>query len=329
MKLSLSPILLAAVLCLPAAAQTPAKPANPKTMTAASHPSLQESRHKFVLDVVHSAVGLPQPDPQDRLRVLYAAANVVAPIDNKMAQQFAREGTAIESKLVAEGQRPTVSMLAGGHVDCASVLTFVETVPPAAVLDAEPSLVGAITTCPGKVKQSAERKLQAGLQQGVVAGRAILALMDIEGMSSTWSQSMFAKMFASLPADAASFMAEAPNYAAMFGRAARAMDNDAVKVAGTRLLLWLAKLPDAPQRAVAVNITTGAMSDAIGKDAYDEALRSDVLLQQLVSGTSQNAVLPAPEEESVSVLHAMENTSDRTDALQAMSPSLSTLLLGR
>ncbi len=154
--------------------------------------------------------------------MLYAASNVVAPVDQKLALQLAKEGTAIETKLVAEGQKPTVSMLAGGHVDCASAANFVRTLRPAAVLDAEQSLLGAITSCPKQVNAVAMRKLkEAGLDQGVVAGRPILALMDAAGMKSQWSQTMFAKMFASLPVDAAAYTTEAPNYAAMFARRER------------------------------------------------------------------------------------------------------------
>jgi hypothetical protein len=307
------------------AKRMPAVAPNTAANTATTKPSAidkQDARRKFVLDVVHSAVGLPQPDPQDRLRVLYAAASVVAPIDPRMAQQFAKEGTGIETKLVAEGQRPAVSMLAGGHVDCASALTFVQTIPPAAVLDAEQSLLGAITTCPKAVNDAAERKLEAGLDQGAVAGRPILALMDANGMTSPWSQAIFAKLFASLPAEAATYSKEAPNYAAMFARAAPSMEKEPVKTAGTKFLLWLAKLPDAPERQVAVNMTTGTLSDVLGKDAYQELLRSDVMVQQAANSAGQSAAIPPPEEESVSVLHAMGNTADRTDELQSMTPSL-------
>ncbi len=316
-------LLLTGMLAAGAAAQTiTAKAAPPKTTTNTAAPKKQDARKKFVLDVVHSAVALPQPDPQDRLRVLYAAANVIAPMDNKMAQQFAKEGAGIETKLVAEGQKPAVSMLAGGHVDCASALTFVQTIPPAAVLDAEQSLIGAITACPKQVNEAAKRKLEAGLEQGSLAARPILALMDADGMKSDWSQAMFAKMFASLPADATAFANEAPNYAAMFARAAPNMDRGAVKTAGLKFLLWLAKLPDSPQREVAVHLTTGALTDVLGKDAYDEMLRSDVMAQQVANSATQNAVVPPPEEESVSVLRAMENNGDRTDELEAMPASL-------
>jgi hypothetical protein len=311
-------LLIAAFPLVGTAQSTPANSATVKTVSATE---TQQSRQKFVLDVVHNAVGLPQPDPQDRLRVLFAATNVIAPVDNILAQRLAKEGTAIETKLVAEGQKPAVSMLAGGHVDCASAATFAQTLPPAAVLDAEQSLLGAVTNCPKQVDPIAMRKLEAGVDQGVVAGRPILALMDSEGMKSQWSQSMFAKMFASLPADATNYTAEAPNYAAMFARAAQEMDPGAVKSAGAKFLLWLAKVPDTPQRSVAVNLATGALSERLGYARYQELLRSDVMIQQMANSANRNAVLPTPEDDSVSVLRAMDNTGDRTDELNAMTPA--------
>ncbi len=319
MKL-LSSLFVLTALTVAAAAQN-AKPANVKTVAATTSTAKEQSRQKFVLDVVHSAVGLPQSDPQDRLRVLFAAANVVSPIDQKLTQQFAREGTAIETKLVAEGQKPAVSMLAGGHVDCASAATFVQTVPAAAVVDAEQSLLGAITNCPKQVDEAAKVKLDAGLNQGAVAGRPIMALMEAEGLKSQWSRTMFAKMFASLPADAASNTTEAPNYSAMFAQAAPQMDKDAVKTAGAKFLLWLAKLPNSPQRSVAVNLTAGVLSDTLGATAYQELLRSDPMIQQTVGSADQNAMLPTPEEDSVSVLQAMDNTGDRTQELTNMLPA--------
>ncbi len=325
MKLLFS-FVAAALLTLGAVAQTTpvgAKVAGPSKTTDTKPTSKEQARRKFVLDVVHSAVALPEPDPQDRLRVLSEAADVVAPIDQKLAQQFAREGTAIETKLVAEGQRPAVSMLSGGHVDCASAATFVQSLPPNAVVDAEQSLLGAITNCPKQVGEAAKAKLEAGMQQGVVAGRAIVALMSAEGMSSQWSQSMFVGMFTSLPGDA-SFAREAPNYAAMFAQLAGDMDKDAVKTAGTKFLLWLAKLPDSAQRSVAMNLTTGALSGALGPELYQELLRSDVGLQQAANSTNPDAVLPPPDanQQNVSVLRAMSDNSDRTQSLQGMSPSV-------
>jgi hypothetical protein len=321
LKLLFSPILLSAALSVSSVAQTAAaKPATVKTASATT--AQQNSRNKFVLDVVHSAVGLPQPDPQDRLRVLYAASNVVGPIDQKLAQQFAREGISIETKLVAEGQKPAVSMLASGHVDCSSAVAFVQALPPAAVLDAEQSLLGAITNCPKQVDAAAMVKVDAGVNQGVVAARAILALMEADGMKSQWSQSMFVKMFSSLPADAGSSAGEAPNYASMFAEAAKDMDKDAVRTAGAKFLLWLAKLPASSQRSVAVNLTSGSLSDSLGATAYQELLRSDPMIQQTVASAEQNAVLPTPSDDTVSVLRAMDNSGDRTQELNNMPPAL-------
>jgi len=296
----------------------------PSATSSAQTPEAQskEAGHrKFVLDVVQSAVALPQPDPQDRLRVLSAAASLVSPIDNDMAKRFAKEGARIETELVSSGEKPAVSMIAAGQVDCAGALAFVQTIPPASVLDAEQSLVGAVTNCP-ETREPAARKVEAGMEQGVVAARAVLALMDENGMQSQWSQQMFVKLFGSLPADAVEYVNEAPNYAAMFVRAAPEMDKDAVKTAGLKFLLWMGKLPDSNQRKVAVNMTTDAMNAILGKEVYDELLRSDVMAQQVAASGDKDAVLAPPQEENVSVLQAMQKTDDQTSELEALPPSM-------
>ncbi len=253
--------------------------------------------------------------------MLSAAANVVSPIDSNMARQFAKEGARIETELVSSSQKPAVSMIAAGQVDCASALTFVQTIPPASVLNAEQSLVGAVTNCP-ETREGAARKVEAGMQQGVVAARAILALMEEGGMKSPWSQRMFVNLFASLPPDAVQYVNEAPNYAAMFVRAAPEMDKDAVKTAGLKFLLWMAKLPDGNDRRVAVNMTTDLLSKFLGKDAYDEMLRSDVMAQQVAATADGSAALTPPQEENVSVLRAMQKTDDRTSELESLPPSM-------
>ena len=99
------------------------------------------------------------------------------------------------------------------------------------------------------------------------------------------------------------------------------MDPQAVKTAGAKFLLWLAKLPDTPQRSVAVNLATGALSERLGDASYRELLRSDVMIQQVANSANGNAVLPTPEDDSVSVLRAMDNTGDRTDQLNSMPPT--------
>lgn len=297
------------------------KPKETKSVQSSATNSKEEGRKKFVLDVVQSAVALPQPDPQDRLRVLSAAASLIEPIDSKMAKQFAKEGARIETELVASGQKPAVSMIAAGQVDCAAAANFVQTIPPAAVLDAEQSLVGAVTNCPD-TREAAARKVEAGMQQGVVAARAVLALMEFSGLRSQWSKQMFIKLFGSLPADAVKYVDEAPNYAAMFVRAAPEVDKDAVKTAGLDFLLWMGKLPESNQRKVAVNMTTDALNAILGKEAYDELLRSDVMAQQVAATAEKDAVLAPPQEENVSVLQAMQKTDDRTTELAALPPSM-------
>ena len=281
----------------------------------------EQARRKFVLDVVQSAVALPQSDPQDRLRVLNAAASVVAPIDQKLAQKLTQEGIAIETKLVTEGQHPSVSMLATGHVDCSAAATFIQSIPPEGVLDAESSIIAAITSCPKQVNEAAKHTLESAMGQGVVSGRAILALMDAEGMNSPWSQGMFTRMFSSLPSDADRYAQEAPNYATMFAQISPMMDHDVAKTAGMSFLSWLSGLPGSSYRAVAVTITTNSLSNVLGPEAYQDVLRSDPKIQQMANSADQGATLPPPAEEEDQGVMQAENTGDRTGELQAMSPT--------
>src|SRR5690242_12789640 len=105
-------IVLSATLCF---AQT--KPvARPQTSVPNSQPPAKtvakpaarnlSAQQKFVLDVVQTAVALPQGDPQDRLRVLTSAANVVSTVRPDLAKKFAAEGMRIEQELISAGERP-------------------------------------------------------------------------------------------------------------------------------------------------------------------------------------------------------------------------------
>src|SRR5690242_16924512 len=69
------------------------------------------ARKRFVLDVVRSAVALPQADEQDRLRVLVSAAKLAAAVSPAMARSLNTQGMEIERNLIASGQQPAVSML--------------------------------------------------------------------------------------------------------------------------------------------------------------------------------------------------------------------------
>ena len=275
-------------------------------------------RKRFVLEVVRTAVALPQPDPQDRLRVLHSAASVVAPVAPKLARRLAGEGVRLEAELINSGITPAVSMLAAGQVDCAAAVRFVDSIPPAALARAEDSLVSAITLCPKHVADPARVKLETALADGVIAARPLMALMDLSGVKSRWSQTQFAKMFASLPDEPG----EATNFAAMFVRVAPEMDKDIARDAGVKFLEWLSKQEQTGERNLAVTMTTDTLKAALGQKAYDEALSSNVVAQSLARTAGQPGEIEHPEEENVSVLEAMGNTGhDRREAIRELPAS--------
>ncbi|HKF21174.1 MAG TPA: hypothetical protein VKE93_06370 [Candidatus Angelobacter sp.] len=321
--------LAAACLAFAVSLTCEAQNANPGTSGAAhtnSSPpagnTKMGSEQKFVLDAVKTAVALPQPDPQDRLRVLASAAEVASTVDQKMAKGLWKEGVQIESELVRTGTAPAVSMMATGQGDCAAALNFIENVPKDAVLKAEQALIGAVTSCPKETLDPVSRKLDIGLENHIVAPRALMAAMEAQGPRSPWSQTHFEKMFASLP-DAKENAAEAENFAAMYARMSGEVDQDLARKAGLALLDWLGKLDDAPQRTTAITITTGAMQQALGPQGYRAALESDVMANSVVRSSATKEVTPksAPEE-GTSVLEALANKgSDQSDRLREMPPN--------
>jgi hypothetical protein len=299
------------------------KPSAQATPTAAQQKTIS-ARQKFVIDVVKSAVALPQPDPQDRLRVLATAANVALPVDPAMSKQFAKEGTQIETDLIRSGNQPVVSLLAEGHFDCASAAQFVESVPTPAAAKAENSLIGVISNCKKQGLEPAKRKLVAALDDGVVAPRALMALVEAEGPKTRWSQDVFTRMFSSLPSpesDAAK--AEAPNFAAMYLRMAPEVDKDIAKDTGLKFLDWLNKVEDSNERSMAINMATGQMKETLGEEGFNRALESDVIARQVAAQAGRPADISHPDEESVSVMGAMQNNgTDRSNEIAQMAPSL-------
>src|SRR3569623_11660 len=95
--------LLSATMCVAQAkTQTSAPPratAPPKAVA-----TKLTTQQKFVLDVIQTAVALPQGDQQDRLRVLTSAANVVGTVRPALANQFAKAGVRIEQDLISAGE---------------------------------------------------------------------------------------------------------------------------------------------------------------------------------------------------------------------------------
>src|SRR5438552_18779612 len=106
------------------------------------------------------AVALPQPDAQDRLRVLASAVSVAQPIAPESAKIFAREGAHLEAELIAGGEQPAVSIFGSGSVDCASAANFVDPLAASAVVRAQDSLLGALGACPGQTLEPAKRQRQ-------------------------------------------------------------------------------------------------------------------------------------------------------------------------
>jgi hypothetical protein len=305
------------------AQQAAVKGPTPKPRAAAATPapaSKLTPEQKFVIDTVRTAVALPESDPQDRLRVLSSAADVVSPIDKKMARQFWSEGARIETDLVRLGQTPAVSMMSSGQVDCVAAQNFVENLPDAAVLRAEQSLIGAVTTCQKQTLDPVSRKLDAGMGKHVVAPRALMATMAAQGEGSAWSQEHFARMFASLP-DPGENKAEAENFAAMYAQMAGSVDKEAAAKAGLQLLAWLGKLEDSPLRGLAIHITAGAMQQALGDEEYQKALQADIVASTTVKNAGEEREVERPQKDGVSVLAAMQNeSSDQTERLRGLPP---------
>jgi hypothetical protein len=280
-----------------------------------------DARKRFAYDVVRAAVALPQTEPQDRLRVLAAAASVISPIRPAMAKNYSREGLRVEQELIQRGEQPSTSMLNSGPVDCKAVQILVESIPAQRVDAAEATLVSAISVCPA-VSATAQRLIDGGLEEKKLAPRATLALMEHAGLRSVWSQNKFEQFFNSLPADAGKMEHEAPNLAAMYSQAAGEVDRAAAKKAGLRLLLWLGKLEKGGDRTIAVNVTTGAMKNVLGEKDYEDALASDVMGRQVAQSAGGEGEISHPAEESASVLKAMQSAKqDRLQELEALPPS--------
>ncbi len=281
-------------------------------------------QQQFVMHVVQSAVALPQADPQDRLRVLTAAATLAGPVSPAAAKKYTTEGAKIEADLIAAGQKPAVSILSAGHFNCASAAAFVDQVPAAAAAEAEQSLINIMISCPQQAKEGVRRKAEAALQEDTLAPRVLLALMESTGPKTAWSQATFSKMFQAFPKDPEKVRDEAPNYAAMFNRMAPEIDKDVARDSGLRFLEWLAKRSEGGPKNIAVNMTSDTLKQVLGEEDYEAALRTNVVARDAINSTQAKPVeVEHPEEENVSVLAAMgQKGRDRTDEISKMAPSL-------
>lgn len=283
-------------------------------------PAKLTPQQKFVVDTVNMAVALPESDPQDRLRVLASAADVVSTIDHSMAKKLWHEGVNIESDLIRVGQTPSVSLMASGQADCNAALSFVENLPVNAAFQAEQSLIGAVTSCPKQTLDAVSRKLDAALDKGIVPARALMAVIEAQGSSTQWSQLHFEKMFNSLP-DPHDFAKESENFAAMYASMAPNVDEDLASRTGLKLLEWLGKVEDSPLRTMAINITAGSMQQALGAEDYKAALQKDLVANSTVQNAGQQREIERPQEDTVSVLEAMDKRGiDQTESLRGLPP---------
>lgn len=301
-----------------------AKPsAKSETRTSATAQKKLSPQRQFVSDVVQMAVSLPQADPQDRLRVLVAATNLIGPVNGNLAKVYAGEGAKLEAELIARGQKPDVSILSAGHFDCKGAQAFVEQIPSSAVVDAEQSLINILSACPKQSTEPIRQKLETALNEGNLPARALLAMIETTGPGTAWSEATFAKMFRTLPSDPERERAEAPNYAAMLNRMAPEVDKDVARDSGLRFLEWLGKLSDGNEKNLSVNMTVDTLKQVLGNEAYEEALRGNLVARDVANTAGQPGEVEHPAEESVSVLSAMGQVgNDRTEQISKMSPSL-------
>lgn len=275
-------------------------------------------QQKFVLDTVNMAVALPESDPQDRLRVLASAAEVVSTVDGNVAKKLWREGVRIESDLIRVGQKPALSLMSTGQADCTTAQSFVENLPANAAFQAEQSLIGAVTSCPKQTLDTVSRKIDAAMDKGVVPSRALMAVIEAQGSRSQWSQLHFEKMFNSLP-DPHDYAGEAENFAAMYARMAPDSDKELATRTGLKLLVWLGRLDDSPLRTLAIHITTGAIQQALGEEGYKAALEKDVAANATVQNAGKDREIERPQEDTVSVLEAMrDNGTDQRETLRGL-----------
>jgi hypothetical protein len=287
-------------------------------------PKAAQSR-KFVIDVVNSAVALPQSDQQDRLRVLSSAVEVMSPIAPKTATELSKEGIRIESELIALGEKPAVSLFASGVVDCKAATEFAQRIYPQHVEDAEQSLLGVLTKCPKQAGEIVRMRTDAALAQGVVAPRLLMALIEKEPKNSSWAERAFKDTFSSLPDKAGGDNPSASEVATMFAATAPKVDTDTVREAGLKLYDWLGKQDDGGDKNLAVNITAGAMKQALGDEAYQRALERDPVAQSVARNEGAQGESSREEEESVSVSQSMATIAaggDQREELKSLPPSL-------
>ena len=312
-------------LTLISSAQAPVKP------TAVPPPSKQSRKSaplaargtNFVTDVVNAAVALPVGDQQDRLRVLNSALSVIGRQDPNRARLMAKEAIGIEAQLISTGQEPAVSVLAAGFGNCNDIVGFVQQVYPQNLPAAEQSFIGALGRCPREATPLIQSKLDTAMERNQAPPRLMMAVIDAVGISAPWSREKFKQLFSSLPHDSKLGNREAPNYAAMYNELAKKVSPDDARDSGLKLLEWLGKLDESPERSLAIQITSGAMNEALGEEGARTALERNVMARQAVENPGERGEIAHEEEELASGEDATKGLGkDQTESLKDLPASL-------
>ena len=295
--------------------KTPPHPTRKNAAPTRAKVATTAGRQKFALDVLHTAVSLPENDPQDRLRVLVSAARVASLVSPPLAKSLAREGMELESRMLGSGQQPPVSMVESGLVSCASVGDFLEAIRPEALKAADKTLSAALASCPKQALPGAQRKLQDALQHGGVPPRAMMAAMRAAGDKSASTLQEFDAVFSSLP-DPKDSATDAPLFAALYEQFAPAVDSASARSSGVKLLEWIDKVDTSPDRVQAAATAVRAMRHALGAERFRELTESNPVVKQVADLSTQPTQMPTPDEEAPIHVGALDTKEDQTSELQ-------------
>lgn len=289
----------------------------PAAGVPAAPPQHLAQRKAFALNVLQAALAIPQNDPQDRLRVLVAAARLANSVSPAWKKKLAREGIALEASLIGSGQQPQVSMVEAGIVDCPAVAELVEAVRPEAMIQADRTVAAALTSCPKQTLETAERKISDALQHGNPPPLSLLAAMRAAGAKSNWTLQQFDAVFSSLP-DPKQSAAQAPLFANLYEDFAGAVDAASARNAGAKLLVWLGKMETGPERVQAATAAVDAMKKVLGEKKFQEIVESDPIAAQAVQLAGQEAQMPLPEEDANVEVGRLDLKQDHTSELEEL-----------
>ena len=273
-------------------------------------------RSQFALNVLHAAVALPQNDQQDRLRVLVSAARLANAVSAKTKKALITEGTEIEARLIASGEQPQVSMVEAGLVDCSTVAGLVEAVRPESIMSADKTITAAVQHCPRQALPSAERLLSDALGHNGAPPRALLAAMETAGPKSNWTLQQFDAVFSNLPDPSAeTSVSGSPVYAQLYEEFAPAVDAASARSAGAKMLVWLGKMGDSPERVQAATTTVAAMKKVLGSEHYQEIVEGDPIAAQAANLAGQPTEIALPAEEADVAVGSLDTNSDHSNEL--------------